>query len=745
MSSIDLKQRRVDIGRTQADVAAALGLTQSQVSRHEEEPDNIPTGLMLKWLAFLGISFEEIAQAKLKDTPKGVDAGMPYTSLHDKLRLLADYARSGEAGPVQAAAQDFSGPTLADLRGLTELLRRKPNVVLTGRFDSGKSRLANALLGGDHLPSAYQPLTRLPTYVRHLSDRPKWMDEKVRVLILRESFNPLQWDDQDHCQMNQVASGGMDMLKAYGTHRGEFKEATDAYSALVFVDSPLLHACNLIDLPGFNNNAGADKRDEDRRKAEAAFPYIDVLLYVSSCQGFLDGTDFSYLSHLLRGLPAFESEVETMPQLGNLFIVASHAHPGITHQQLSEEVLAGGAERFWMHFRETLFAERAGRPVERETARRRFFSFWAETAERRADLERAVYQCLAEHLPVARARSAAAQVLAFKERARGAVRVQLEAYERMLGDIERARKDLERLEKNEPERCRQLKDAREEVRRKVSAYSEENLSAVAAIYSRTVNVDALEKFIETEFGSRVNPKEEAKKYAPALILERIQHEGGAVTQQYSEALSKDVERFLGKYSKAAEGAKLASQSALEIPFDSRGAFFGGMAGIGFVGAMTAWAASLGNLGAYIIAAKAVGVLASLGISIPGGSAAVMAALASIGGPATVVVGVAVALGMAVWRLFGDSWQRRMAKRIHEDFKAKGVLTSLCNQVRTYWDATGKAFEAGAKAAEDAYQVQLSRMRKILSEPGKSRADVEARLAQLTLLRDFFGGIPWFKA
>jgi transcriptional regulator with XRE-family HTH domain len=745
MNTIDLRQMRISIGRTQADVAAALGLTQSQVSRHEEDPENVPMGLMRKWLAFLGTSLQEIDKEQPIGSPPGIELGTPYTSLHDRLRLLDDYARTGEEGAIHAAAQDFGGPTLADLRGLAGLLRRKPNLVLTGRFDSGKSRLANALLGGEHLPSAYAPLTRLPTYVRHASDRPAWLDEKERVLIFREGFNPLQWDNEEHCRGQILTVGGMELLKSYGTHRGEHKDIADAHSALVYLDSPLLQACNVIDLPGFNNNPGDEKRDEDRRKAEAAFSHIDLLIYVAPCQGFLDGTDFSYLSHLLRGLPPLEKEVEAMPQLGNLFIVASHAHPGIRDTDLNEDILNGGAERLWKHFRSTILSDRAGRPVGLEAVRARFFSFWAETEARRVGLERAVRLALAEHVPMARTRAAEAQVLAFKERARGNVRAQITAYERVLADIEQARRELEDLERNDPIRRKRLATARDDVRQKVAQYTHENVEAVKAIYTQRADVDALEKLIEAEFGTRANPKEEAKKYAAALILERIQHEGGEVTRSFSEALARDIEKFLGQYDSTVKQAKLTGDRPLEIPFDSRGAFFGGIAGMSFVGAMTAWAASLGNLGAYIIAAKAVGLLASLGISIPGGSAAVMAALSAIGGPVTVVAGVAVALGMAIWRLFGDSWQRRLAKRIREDFEAKGVLDSLLRQVRSYWEATMQAFESGATAAEKAYGEQFDRMRKILSEPGKTRSDVETRLKQLEILRDFFGGIPWFSA
>ncbi|HYW18192.1 MAG TPA: hypothetical protein VE956_02585, partial [Nodularia sp. (in: cyanobacteria)] len=73
-------------------------------------------------------------------------------------------------------------------------------------------------------------------------------------------------------------------------------------------------------------------------------------------------------------------------------------------------------------------------------------------------------------------------------------------------------------------------------------------------------------------------------------------------------------------------------TVVSIPFDTKGAFLGGIAGLGAYGALAAWAAGLGNLGSYILVAKLVSLLSALGISIGGGTAAVISFVAAIGGP-----------------------------------------------------------------------------------------------------------------
>lgn len=120
--------------------------------------------------------------------------------------------------------------------------------------------MANALLGSKNLPVGYQPATRVITFVRHVEDRPEWCQQDV--LIFDEDFwlkdekgqqiiDLLLLDDQERCEKYCIQAGSFDTLQKYGVH-GEYEDIA-AHAAVVYIDSPLLQACNLIDLPGFSD------------------------------------------------------------------------------------------------------------------------------------------------------------------------------------------------------------------------------------------------------------------------------------------------------------------------------------------------------------------------------------------------------------------------------------------------------------------------------------------------------------
>ena len=83
-----------------------------------------------------------------------------------------------------------------------------------------------------------------------MDDRPADLDEVA--YIFGPEFDPLRIADAEHRDEHQVAVGGLEVLTAYGTHQSE---RSGEYTAVVFLDAPILRACNLVDLPGHQHNA----------------------------------------------------------------------------------------------------------------------------------------------------------------------------------------------------------------------------------------------------------------------------------------------------------------------------------------------------------------------------------------------------------------------------------------------------------------------------------------------------------
>ena len=81
---------------------------------------------------------------------KAIDPGTPYAELYCRLNLLNEYV---DVAPAIDKLDIPTPPdTTHDLQQMLKRYQQKPNVVLTGGFDAGKSHLANALLGSKNLP-----------------------------------------------------------------------------------------------------------------------------------------------------------------------------------------------------------------------------------------------------------------------------------------------------------------------------------------------------------------------------------------------------------------------------------------------------------------------------------------------------------------------------------------------------------------------------------------------------------------
>jgi hypothetical protein len=272
----------------------------------------------------------------------------------------------------------------------------------------------------------------------------------------------------------------------------------------------------------------------------------------------------------------------------------------------------------------------------------------------------------------------------------------------------------------------------------LAGYRKDSLSHLDYQYARLTDIDNLERMIRLKFKDN---KKEAQEYAGVLLLEAVQHEVEKKSAVLSDLFTGEVNRYLSGYSNV-ELRLGAERRTVTIPFNANGAFVGGMAGVASVGALAAWAASLGNLGAYIIAAKAVSLLAALGISIPGGTAAVTAFIAAIGGPVTLALGIVALAVLAGWALFGESWQRRLAKKIVAVYSEKGILAKWRKVVAGYWDSTLAAFQAGADEVERKWIAYLNDLAAMASHKATGKEEAEARLRRLQEAREFFGGIPW---
>jgi len=724
-----LKQHREKHAKkTQADVARIVSeisgqnVNQSQISRWEEDPDTIPARMMRSLAQALGITIEELFEPPVGQEDMRVDPGAPYEQVRWNVALLRSYLGTAPSTPPPIGV-----PSPAQVEDLCVRLQRKPNVVLSGHFDAGKSRLCNALLGEGALPARYRPTTAASTWLRHIEDRPEGYADAVYVF--GQGFDPVRIGDPEHCNTHRVASGGLETLSAYAIHK-DGKVNTGEYTAVVFLDAPLLRACNLVDLPGHQHN------EKDARIAEAGLGHADVLVYLANATGFLDGEDLAHLRGHLRHLPLLEEH--GVPPLSNFLLVASHAHPNMTDKDV-EDILEGGAQTLIRELSDTVFAERtsrSGKSITYADVRARMFPFWFERADRREPLQRAVRETLGERIPATWRPLADKEVEAFRESSRGACDAQIEQWRRALQDIEAARRDHTARVVAESARSQRRKAGRQKVQTAIQHARQGALVQLSTGYPALVNDDEVERLIR----KRYKDKKAAQQHAPGALIDLLQSQVAVDGERRSKELVPLIDEYLGHFGNLGAPARPDGTPSVRIAFDARGTFLGGMAGLGTIGALGAWAATLGNLGGYIIVAKVASLLASLGISV-GGSAALVSLVAALGGPMVVGVALAVVVGWVISAFFGESWQRRLAKKVVQALEEKKVRQKFAEGVDKFWRDTETAFTSAAEAVEAEYQRRIDGFGRALASTGSS-AEPERLLTQLQAYRDFFAGLPW---
>ena len=728
-----LAELRQQTRLTQADLAQQLGITQGQVSRYEESGE-IPPRLIKPWARLLGVTTDDILPGDNEPvdiTPVFDFDDSLYANWTENLHLLQQYI--DRFPNLEKTSETEDGLfTVAQFRDRVTILAEKPWVVVTGHFDAGKSHLCNYYLAGSYLPTSYRPTTKYPTFVHHVYDRPDWFKEDL--WLMGPGFEPEKWHDKKHCTEHRRLAGSWDTLKEHATLHSADDSGKEG-AVLAFVDAPLLHSCVLVDLPGY---------DDTQTKAaliDQAGSQASVLLYICRAQGFLDSGDFTRIGHLLRKIPHYEAVDEHFPVLGNLFIIASHAHPGITTDQLNNEILGRGAQDFYRHFEENLFEDlkrQTGRPITFEDVQARFFSFYQETPVRRQKLEDMLKPLLETQMPTIQVRDTGGEIRRFKEEGPALYAKRIGKYEKLVREKSEAKRLLEKLEEAEPARRKEHDTLVERVKHKITSFKDRDLEHVRTVFQNETWIENLEAMIKRRYVD----KKDAQKLAAGYVLEEIQSKTARFRQGLVDDTRDIIEKFfedydaqMDKFSDAAPG------EGLRTPFDAKAVFLGGVAGLGTLGALGAWAATLGNLGGYIIVSK---VAAALGLSslTAAGAAGPTAAVALLGGTVVLGLGLAIAAGIAVWRLFAGNWRYRLAKKIREVFDEKRVLPKLEDMVGSFWNETLTAFQKGADSLDEAHKKYMEELRAAFGGSQENLRILELRLQRCEELKSFFAAIPW---
>lgn len=710
-----LEKMRIDAGITQTEMASYLKVSQSQVSRYEQDPENVPAGMLRKWHQFCG----EMAGVK------GLEMEDPRVELRERIKLMTDYA---VVEPHRGGVPAENVPVTAErFLASVQIAAKKPRIGVFGQFDAGKSRLINVLLGGNRLPTGYQPATSVVCLLRHMSDKPTWHAEDV--WLMGKGFDLDLAGDQDHCLKHKMFAGGYESLSQYGTHTGSGREHK-AFAATVYVDSPLLLGADLVDLPGYGHS------DDDKDRAEMAQKMVDVLIYASQATGFLNQNDLACLAPLMRNLPVFKNADDSVAPVRNMLIAATHAHT-ITQPDALNTILDAAAARSYKHL-EHAIADRqlqADAPITQDDFRSRLFTFSADDSTIRHAFEEDVRALLVDVLPASTLHQLQKHVLLAKSEATASCDKWIIGLQAALDEREKAQAEITAIQNDEPNRLRKKNAHEQKINGLIDHFANESNTLLTKTFADITSVSAIEAMIE----HRYDNKKEAQQLAASYLVDSLQKSINDGIRVKARELGEEIDDFLDGYGPAIDKASLQAGG---WDFNARVAFMSAMSGIGTIGALAAWAsiaAAGSNLGGYILIAQIVGWLSSIGVSL-GSAGSVIAFVSSIGGPITLGIAAAVAVALAVFSLFGDSWQTKLAKKVHTSLVENRAEKKMREGVTKYWTDTKSAFEIAVRKTEEAYQNKLKSLY-ILAFTTK-REEIEAELKVAKETRDFFAGMPW---
>lgn len=734
---LDLKSFREEkLKMTQAQLAELLGVRQEAISRMERNPSQISLAILLKLASKTGLTPDQLLAYKkpemnaLSVQPTWAGVAAVKTNLLARLEEKADQMKSADL------TDSMYENIVPRLKASVYTVFRKPKVVFLGRSDSGKSTMINALIGKDKLPTDYSPVTSITVYIKHSKDRPKGSNDEL--WIFKRGPNGEPWDesrlnDKAYCDSRRIARGNAALLAEYGTRQGDKYRADEMDSAVLFVDSPVLENVDLIDVPGFVGGMAAGNLS-DNQMAQSAQKLADVLVYLSSANGFLSKEDMVFLKYAIRGLGCPEkAEDATFAPLANFFIVATQAHiVNNGNPDKLDTVLNSGCERFISCLPENFWQEReaiSGISYTPEEIRTRFFAYTTDIPSVREAFERD-FCSLTENLPQLFKKQAMQTMKATEKELSAYVKNKLEEYHTLLHEAEGIRGQLRQLDAESSQRAIRQKELRDRVLQTIKGCREDSRSVFERKYNHILNTDHIINVID-------NRDYKSNKEDMQALSAYISSELEDVLKQIAERKSRELSDVINAYihdfgANCAVNTNGAPQMDISMTgFNAERAFASGLTGAATLGGLAIWASSMGNLGGYILVAKGVSLLSGLGISVAGGTAGAVSAVAALGGPVVLGVALAAITMMGVFAAFSGSWKKRVANKIIQTYQEQNARSKYNISIDQFWDDTEAAFKTAADNLEKQWVKYVGDLRTKLNN-----YDAEALKKQLSKGKTF---------
>ncbi len=611
---------------------------------------------------------------------------------------------------------------------------KKPKIAFSGYSDVGKSTLINALLGTDKLPAKWTPTTSIVVHIKHTDDRPEFMHEDVWIFKKdgSERWDDTKLDDETYCRKFLIKNGDYPLLQEFGTHqgkKGEIQGLQKADSAVVFIDSPLLKNCDILDVPGF----GANKEDDEKQKsqmmrnvdAKNVGGQIDILIYLSRANGFMTDNDMNYLKQAisrLRPIEQLATKDVPIPPLANLFILASQAGAVNSGNATElERILDTKCKTLCQMY--SIASEDGSSLLPSRTAitkhnyteadfRARFFTYETEQPRLCREFNKDL-QKLSECLPkviYADFKGKFKKKVGFSTEHLTAV---MRQYMEILQERQMYQLELRKMRAGEEERKREQDRRKEEIITLIEFLCSKSKTEIQKSCSEILNVEYLMNLMETK--EIQNNKKDKNSFSTG-INELLNNKISEILQKNSERYAQAMEDYLKQYQEA-----LFSSEKVSVEFNVEHAFAMGMAGLVAVGAGGAWLAF--SLDAMMFAV----------FGFEAGAFAVAAVLGAVG----IVIGGIVLGVIAIFQ--ASKWREKFAQSIIQSYEKNNFLNSVFESVDKYWKDTKISFRKGVNNLEREVEKKMLSLEQYSEE--SNIPELQKKISTIQSALEFFQKMP----
>ena len=718
-------------------VAEILGVSRQTINNYMKNPGQIPGEKIFILSQETGISMDKLYGPSKR--PDGPAIASSYEEKAEKLNQYIDIAQKtkkdieglkiDDEQEICKSERDRAVAELEDIIEGAKIKGRKPTVCAFGPSDAGKSTLINFLVGEEVTPAGYSPMTTVPTYLKHVSEKPTFLEDPAdnaivighkkgakKKLVNYEQLLIGKIDEKDVIRKGNYGS----VLEEFGTREGEYYKNSNFVieAILVYVDVEILREFTFIDIPGFGSGDDAD--NVGLAMDASAF---DVIFFLSTADAYLRGHELVALCNTLR----------MRENLSSIYLLATHTN-AIGDPNEVEKIIERGCKRIIDTMAESEKTRLGLSDNNYEPLKKRCLPFDMASTKSCQNLN----EYIEKELPTIVAK----RVSEATKEAKKASKEYQKRYKKLADSTDQERRSS---------KSREEADTQKEKSREAQKKAAEHLKSVRVkmmdsidnkrlqcnlkmkeLYKDIVNEDYIVSAIERkDLKNKKADIEDLSNYISGEVNDGLQR----ILSEKSEAFANELKAELEGYQKTLENDSKTFKLDIDFEgFDFTRAFATGLAGLTTYGALAAWAiviAQGSNLGAYILVAKVVSALSALGISV-GGTATVAAFVASIGGPVTIGIALALIAAVTAFGIFTGTWKKRVAKRLVDTYKDKDVLGECCKTIDKYWNDTETALDACIKSLSDQvndfYEEQIK----------ASEMTDETHIKMITILQMLYG-------